>query len=258
MNARVFALSALLVALMPAQAAVSVSNLTNSTYTQTFDTLASSGSTGTALPAGWELYRVVGSSAPVAVSSYSVGTGSGTTGAIYSYGAAGSSDRALGALASNSFGGGVMALSLLNDTGHALAGLSLSYDGEQWRSASGAGVQSLVLEYGFGDTYGAVSSWSSLGADFASPVTLGTSSLYGSGNTTGLVSGITGGATLSWANGQTLWLRWVDANDSGSDHGLAIDNLSVSITSAVPEPSSYAMLLAGLGTVGFVARRRRK
>jgi hypothetical protein len=36
--------------------------------------------------------------------------------------------------------------------------------------------------------------------------------------------------------------------------GTSIDN--VSLTSAVPEPESYAMLLAGLGLVGFLARRK--
>ncbi|RZJ04252.1 MAG: PEP-CTERM sorting domain-containing protein, partial [Rubrivivax sp.] len=30
------------------------------------------------------------------------------------------------------------------------------------------------------------------------------------------------------------------------------------ITAAVPEPSSYAMLAAGLTVVGVIARRRRK
>ena len=36
---------------------------------------------------------------------------------------------------------------------------------------------------------------------------------------------------------------------------FAIDNLEV--TSAVPEPESYAMLLAGLGFLGLIARRRK-
>ena len=36
-----------------------------------------------------------------------------------------------------------------------------------------------------------------------------------------------------------------------------IDNLSVTVSS-VPEPEAYAMLLAGLGLVGFMARRTRQ
>jgi len=35
-----------------------------------------------------------------------------------------------------------------------------------------------------------------------------------------------------------------------------MDQLRVSVN-AVPEPSTYAMLLTGLGSTGFVARRRR-
>ena len=38
-------------------------------------------------------------------------------------------------------------------------------------------------------------------------------------------------------------------------YGGAIDNISV--TSAVPEPESYVMLLAGMGLIGAVARRRQ-
>jgi hypothetical protein len=35
------------------------------------------------------------------------------------------------------------------------------------------------------------------------------------------------------------------------------DGSTVTITAAVPEPSTYAMLFAGLAAVGFVARRRK-
>ncbi|MDR3087994.1 MAG: THxN family PEP-CTERM protein [Azoarcus sp.] len=40
------------------------------------------------------------------------------------------------------------------------------------------------------------------------------------------------------------------------ENGVTDVNFSFSVT-AVPEPETYAMLLAGLGIVGFVARRRR-
>lgn len=39
---------------------------------------------------------------------------------------------------------------------------------------------------------------------------------------------------------------------------VSIDNVSLTgAVAAVPEPETYAMLMAGLGIVGFVARRRR-
>ncbi len=36
-----------------------------------------------------------------------------------------------------------------------------------------------------------------------------------------------------------------------------VDSVTINVT-AVPEPSTYALMLAGLGVVGFVARRRQK
>jgi hypothetical protein len=44
---------------------------------------------------------------------------------------------------------------------------------------------------------------------------------------------------------------------SGMSGATASYSGSINVTSAVPEPETYAMLLAGLGLVGFAARRRK-
>ncbi|MES2952719.1 MAG: PEP-CTERM sorting domain-containing protein [Pseudomonadota bacterium] len=43
----------------------------------------------------------------------------------------------------------------------------------------------------------------------------------------------------------------------GGSEGPAIDNFTFTPTTAVPEPESYAMLLAGLGLMGAIVRRRK-
>lgn len=43
----------------------------------------------------------------------------------------------------------------------------------------------------------------------------------------------------------------------GTDDSLGTSLDNVSLTTAVPEPETYAMMLAGLGLVGFAARRRK-
>lgn len=46
-----------------------------------------------------------------------------------------------------------------------------------------------------------------------------------------------------------------DAGGAGNHWGPALDNVMIT---AIPEPEAYAMMLAGLGLMGWVARRRRQ
>jgi hypothetical protein len=254
--------SAGVLAAVTAQADVSLTSAA-STYTQSFDSLASTGSgiswaNDATLP-GWSLFAA----APVAT--YNTGNGSnGSVAGFFSFGATSSDDRSLGAVVTNAFAGAAgtgtvyTVLSLTNASGAAFDSFTLHYDGEQWRNNGNAAAQSLVLQYGFGATYASVgSSWTNAGSsfNFTSPV-VGTTAAAVDGNGAGLVAGIGGTVTTDWAAGSTLWIRWADLNDAGNDHLLAIDNVSLSVT-AVPEPSTYAMLLAGVAAVGFMARRRR-
>lgn len=66
---------------------------------------------------------------------------------------------------------------------------------------------------------------------------------------------ILGLTSLGQLANQTSYLVGFNDSDIGdADH----DDLAVRVSaSPIPEPSTYAMLLAGLGAVGFMARRRR-
>jgi hypothetical protein len=46
-------------------------------------------------------------------------------------------------------------------------------------------------------------------------------------------------------------------NDSGQGYFDNGGGLTVGIIEAIPEPEIYAMLLVGLGLLGFIARRRK-
>lgn len=254
MKIRSIALATALLASAGAHAVV-VLGSPASTYGATFDNLTTTGWTNNSTIPGWSLLRGDNFATAAVVTSLVISTGTSTTGAAYSFGAASAADRALGSLGSNGTGAHWFLLGLSNGSAGAFDSFTLRYDGEQWRNGGNTTAHSLVLEYGFGASAAAVTSWTATGFNFTGPVATGTAGAI-DGNTTGLVANIGGTIALDWQAGQTLWLRWKDANDSGSDHGLAIDNFSLSVT-AVPEPGTYALMLAGLGAVGFLARRRR-
>ena len=141
---------------------------------------------------------------------------------------------------------GYIAVAVQNVTGGTLSQFTVSFNGEQWRNSGNPSLaqQTMVLEYGFGTTFAAVSSWTTPGGNFdwASPVATATAGAV-DGNAAGLVNNRGGTVTgLSWADTDTLWIRWIERNDSDNDHGLAIDDFSIT---AVPEPTTWAGLIFG-------------
>lgn len=263
-------LAAALLALAPlAQAGIAVSSPAFS-YSQNFDTLTTA---TTAQPwandstlAGWSLF-IANGTAPATLLG---GTGSSNAGSFFSFGAANAAERALGGVGSGGayFGSpaagavaGYIAVAFTNSSANAFDSFNIGFDGEQWRDGGAATptAQTMVMEYGFGASFGAVSGWTAAGAgfNFTSPVLANIASGAAvNGNAAGLVTGLGGSVATAWAPGETLWVRWAEVNNNGNDHGLAIDNLSFSVT-AVPEPDTVTLCLVGLAAVGFMARRRR-
>ncbi len=230
-------------------------------YGQTFDALASSGSNNAwsndqTLP-GWHLFRQPAAS-PVAITSYNADTGAANSGSFLSYGSSASSDRALGGLASGGtyFGSptsgsvaGWFALALSNATTAPITNLAIAFNGEQWRNGGNATAQTMVLEYGYGASFGQVASWTAPGGTFnwTSPVAT-TSSAAVDGNNAGRVGNLGGTLNLGanpWAADTTLWLRWLESNDAGNDHGLAIDDLTIATLQAPAQPELSIQAIVG-------------
>lgn len=212
--------------------------LTGTPYTQDFDSLASSGSAETTLPAGWAFLET-GSNANA---TYAAGTGSSNSGNTYSFGAAGSGERAFGMLLSGSLTPSIGA-SFTNDTGATITTLTIGYTGEQWRlGATGRGADRIDFQYSVDAGSLSTGSWTDADAlDFSSPFTAGpTGALDGNAaaQRAAIGSTITG---LSIAPGATFWIRWTDFNASGSDDGLAIDGFSLAAGSE-PTPQTTVNL----------------
>lgn len=226
------------------------------TYTQNFNTLAATGTSST-LPTGW-LSVETGANANA---TYTAGTGSSNTGDTYSFGASGSTDRALGGLRSGNLVP-LFGAVFTNATGASLTALDIAFTGEQWRLGALNRVDQLDFQYQIGATGLTAGSWTAVGAlTFTAPVTTGT---VGALNGNLAANRATLAATLSGldiAAGQSFAIRFVDLDAAGADDGLAIDDFSLTptlfATAPIPEPATWAMLIGGFGLVGASSRRRR-
>ncbi len=247
------------VALMPVAAhadgitPLSPFTLTTTAYAQNFDTLATTG-TSSSLPAGFQVVEL--GTGAAADGLYAAGTGSSNAGNSYSFGAVGSTERALGSLASAGVStiylGGIFA----NGLAGAITSLGIAFTGEQWRAGASTDDK-LAFEFSLNATALNNGTWTAFSAlDYAPLVLTGDVALNGNANSTAVVSTL---SNLSIAVGSSFGFRWVDVNSSGNDHGLGIDNLTINAriaaAPAVPEPGTWALMLAGFGIVGFALRR---
>jgi uncharacterized protein len=228
--------------------------------TENFDSLANTGTgiawTNNTTIAGLYSSRVT----------YNSGTGSSNTGALYSFGLAASTERALGSVGSGSTGTIFYGVRLVNNTGSTtVTSLDVSYAGEQWRtggssSATPSVAQTVDFQYRIANageiTDIALGTWVDFDSlDFTSPIfgTTVASALDGNqaANRVALSGTLPG---LSVAPGQEIWLRWRDIDHANNDHGLAIDDLSVTphggvsdiaptVSSTVPAASAINVAL---------------
>jgi hypothetical protein len=216
----------------------------NLPLTQDFDTLASTGtnnvwSNNTTIP-GWYSSRVA----------YNAGTGSSNTGALYSFGVAGANpvtDRALGGIASGGTGTFFWGVRLRNSTGSQITSLAISLTGEQWRDGGATVPVAHLMTFDYltsatpitdisAGTYTAAPT-----LDFSSPTftNTGAGALL-DGNLTANRTAISSTLNVTLNPGDEIMLRWTDINNAGNDHGLAIDNFSVT-------PAGASVAFASLG-----------
>ncbi|MET0650068.1 MAG: hypothetical protein ABW208_25960 [Pyrinomonadaceae bacterium] len=229
-------------------------NTLGTPITQNFDTLPASGSatwTNDSTLPGWYHARTGTGTTIVA------NNGSSNAGNLYSYGCTSAvapcnvapnatTDRALGSLGSGNaaIGNLFWGIRLTNNTGATITSLDVSYVGEQWRN-SAAAAQTVAFSYLVGSptVTGSLAEFQSAGVavaalDFTSPITGGSAGeLNGNlaANRTAKTATISG---LNIPNGTEIMLRWSDPDHTGADHGLSIDDFSVTANgTATPTPT---------------------
>ena len=227
--------------------------MSGGTYSQNFDSLANTGTanswTDNATLPGWYASKTLGGTV---VTTYRANNGTGNTGAIYSFGATGSTERALGSIASGTPGNFAYGVRFTNDTGSAQSNLTVSYTGEEWRNGGNTSAQKLAFSYLVSSSpitnSDAVSanSWTAFtGLDFTTPTTGATATTLDGNNPTNEQVFTNVILPVVVQPGQEIFLRWFDTNDIGNDHALALDNLTVSFSSSTnaPPPNSPPFII---------------
>lgn len=203
---------------------------------QNFDSLTAAGSweNGTTLT-GW----YARTDATEFITTYGLNPGAPLIAGLYSFGSAGNPDRALGFAPGGDFTGadgagkGYLGWRLKNGSGYTVNALKITWTGEQWFKSKITAFHRLNLSYQSGTAVSdlASGSWISTASSFISPKTGKTAATGLDGNAAenriaDIEVTITG---LNLADGDEIMLRWDDLNDTGADHLMAIDDISVQL-----------------------------
>jgi hypothetical protein len=223
---------------------------TGTAYTQNFDELGTNNVTGAFSStvgvqrnlgsvtnsmvglSGWYV-APIGGSGPA--TTLTANDGSSSSGGVFSHGTTGASDRALGL---NASGSSVFAFgaAFKNDTGVTIESFTLTLSAENWRGTTAASK----LTFGYGKLGGDI-----IGGNFLSATGTGVTALASAditGDSQAATAALDGNTfkksvnvtlTISVAPGETVFLRWRDFDDAGSDAALAIDDFSLTANEAV-------------------------
>ncbi len=235
---RSFARFLIVLSVFAAMAARAQISYTGGVYSQNFDTLP--GTTNNTLNTAWTdnvtLAGWYASKTTFSVTDGTVGgsaatfdsTASANNIGLFSFGTASSTDRALGSRATSVFAGNAPVLygvKLVNNTGNTLTKFTVIYTGEQWFKSSSASAHTLNLDYQLGAANINSGTWTAVSpGTFTAPVftniaaTLNGNLAANRSLKVAVVSGI------SWAAGQSLWIRFRDDNETGNEQGLAADD----------------------------------
>lgn len=220
----------------------------NMTYTENFDGMGTTTAT-TDYPNGWKGFKVSGSGPLPAGSvvtnatapAFTAGNGGSGTGTIYNFGSTGSTDRALGSIAAGPFTG-AFGVSFVNDTGSTLEGVNvkLGFRTELWRTGNNALEERWTFEWKLGgDITDLDDSWNTASVfDIIELDPANTSNSARDGNAAGNFAEFSPAflsALSGWEPGQVLHIRWRDADNTGNDAGMAIDDF-IFIAENVPPP----------------------
>ncbi len=202
----------------------------NGTYNQNFDGMAST----TVYPTGWTAIRIGGTGAINATLVPGVTNGSTNAGNVHNVGTTSAADRALGTLGSGAtvpaFG-----VSFVNNTGSAITSFNLSGFHEQWRTGSNLLVETVVFEYSTDATSLSTGVWTGISSlNLVEILTANVSNVAVDGNNVANRVAISGNIpSLSIPVGGTIWIRWRDTDDAGSDGLYAVDDLQLSYSNGV-------------------------